>query len=545
MRKNLLYSTIFLLAGGLFLTSCHKEYFQLGRLSDEMEIHTDLVAPLLYGSMTMSDIVALFDSSGFVGEFEDGLIYLTYADTLVDVMVDTLDLVVDGLYSEIYYDAEIGDNPIFIGSSIGDTVHFTKSKYFSFETVGDNRLDSILFKGGELLTEMESTFQHAGFLTVSSEYILDSDRNPYTYTMVISDPSGDFSWSESHELDGYFLETDQQGDSSVFRMDYDLALINSGNPVNPGDFCEINSSFLDMGFYSLFGFVDPNEVVSESGVLDIPIYSDVPELTHLKLADPRINIFTESSLGIPFELEVDSVIATAENGTTETLEFYEGHPFIIPAPTIDMVGETAYGEFHINNQTSNFQDLLNIAPHTLSYRVTGDIGSQSQNHFLLDTSRFMTEAEFMLPLDLSFSEYALVDTLEFEVGEEGLDTSIVKDVVIALSTVNELPIELGMQVYLLDETYMVLDSVFDGDPVFLTSSDVDSEGRLLAASEDSNSINFPAEKLGTLEQTQFIRIEARMVTSGAGDQFVKFYSDYSLDFEISFYANLRINTREL
>ena len=396
-----------------------------------------------------------------------------------------------------------------------------------------------------MLTEMESTFQHAGFLTISSDYILDSDKRPYTYTMVISDPSGNFTWSESHELDGYFLETDQQGDSSVFRLDYDLALINSGNPVNPGDFCEINSSFLDMGFYSLFGFVDPNEVVSESGVLDIPIYSDVPELTNLKLADPRINIFTESSLGIPFELEVDSVIATAENGSTETLEFYEGHPFIIPAPTIDLLGETAYGEFHINNQTSNFQDLLNIAPHTLSYRVTGDIGSQSQNHFLLDTSRFMTESEFMLPLDLSFSEYALVDTLEFEVGEEGLDTSIVKDVVISLSTVNELPIELGMQVYLLDETYMVLDTVFDGDPVFLTSSAVDSEGRLLSASEDSNSINFPAEKLGTLEQTQFIRIEARMVTSGAGDQYVKFYSDYSLDFEISFYANLRINTREL
>ena len=527
------------------MPSCQKEQFKLEKLSDEMEIHTDLVAPLIYGSMGMGEIVAEFDSSGYVGEFEDGLIYLTYVDTMVDVKVDTLDLVVDGLYTQIYFDTEIGDDPIFIGSSPGETIHFLKSKFFGFETTGDNRLDSIVFKGGELLTEIVSTFQHAGFLTISSPYILDTDRNTYSYTVVISDPSGNFSWSESQDLEGYFLEAEQQGDSSVFRLDYDFAVINSGNPVNPGDYCEINSSFLDMGFYKLFGFVDPDEVVTESGELDIPIYADFPELVHLKVADPRINIFTESSLGIPFELTLDSVIATAEDGTTETLEIYEGHPFIIPAPTIDMVGETAYGEFYINNQTSNLQDLLNIAPHTLSYRVTGDIGSQNQSHFLLDTSRFMTEMEFLLPLDLSFSEYTLTDTLEFALAEDGIDTSFIKHIVINLSTVNQLPIELGLQVFLLDASQTVLDSLFNGDPVFLSSSEVDSDGRLVLASEDSHSIDFPTGKLGILEQTEFLWIEARMVTAESGSQFVKFYSDYTLDFDISFYAELRINTSEL
>jgi len=302
---------------------------------------------------------------------------------------------------------------------------------------------------------------------------------------------------------------------------------------------------LDLGFYELYGYVDPDEVVTESGVLDIPIYADFPELTHLKVADPRINIFTESSLGIPFELTLDSVIATAEDASTETLEIYEGHPFIIPAPTIDMVGETAYGEFYINNQTSNFQDLLNIAPHTLSYKATGDIGSQSQSHFLLDTSRFMTEMEFMLPLDLAFTEYSLSDTMEFELGEDGIDTSLVKKVVINLSTVNELPIELGLLVYLLDASSTVLDSLFDGDPVFLASSAVDEDGKLMFASETNHSIDFPAEKMGSLEDTEYLWIKARMVTAKSGVPFVKFYTDYSLDFEVSFYAELRINTREL
>jgi len=545
MRKTIFYCTMFIMAGGLFLRSCQKEQFQLENLSDEIEIQTDLVAPLIHGSIGMGELVAEFDSSGYVGEFEDGLIYLTYADTLVDVLVDTLDLVIDGLYNEIYFDTDVSEDPDFITSIPGDTIHFLKSKYFGFETKGGNRLDSIVIKGGALLTEIESTFEHTGFLSISSMNILDDQGNPYSYTVQISSSGGDFVWSEQLDLDGYSLGTEQQGDSSVFRMDYDLALINSGNPVNPGDFCDINSSFLDMGFYKLFGLVDPSEVVTESGELDIPIYSDFPELSHLKLADPRISIFTESSLGIPFELTLESVIATAEDGSTETLELYEGHPFIIPAPTIDMIGETAYGEFYINNQTSNIQDLLNIAPHTLSYTAIGDIGSQSQNHFLLDTNRFLTEMEFLLPLDLAFTEYALADTLEFTMGEDGIDTSLIKDVVINLSILNELPIELGFQVYFLDPSYTVLDSLLNGDPVFLVSSEVDSEGKLLHAGETSQSIDLPAEKLGILEQTEYLWIEARLLTAESGIPFVKFYSDYTLDFEISFFAELRINNREL
>ena len=329
MRKNFMKYTIFLMLFGLALNACQKEQFQLDKLSDEIEIRTDLVAPLIYGSMGMADMVAKFDSSGYVDEFEDGLIYLAYSDTVAEVMVDTLDLLPDGFYTQIYYDTEIAGDPFFIGSSIGDTVHFIKSKFFGFDMEGENRLDSIIFKGGDLLTEIQSTFQHSGFLTISSPYILDAGGNTYSYTVMISDPSGNFTWSESQDLDGYTLLTDKQGDSSIFRMDYDFALINSGNPVVPGEFCEINSNFLDMGFYSLFGYVDPDEVISESGVLDIPVYADVPELEHLKVADPRIHVSTESSIGLPFELTLDSVIGTAGDGSTVTLEFYEGHPFVI------------------------------------------------------------------------------------------------------------------------------------------------------------------------------------------------------------------------
>ncbi|TFH27684.1 MAG: hypothetical protein E4H10_03035 [Bacteroidia bacterium] len=547
MRRRRNFAFMGLLVMTLVITSCNKEYFQLDKLSDEMEITPNVVVPLIHGSMSMGDIVALFDSAGYVGEFEDGLIYLAYSDTLVNLRVDTLDLVVDDYYDEIYLSPEIGSDPVFISSGLGDTVHFLKSTYYSLDIKGESRLDSIFFKGGQILIEVASTFRHRGVMTISSEYIRDPGGNDYSNSIEITSSAGDFTGSVNHSLDGYLLETIKQGDSSVFRVDYDLALINSGNPINPGESCGINTSMLDLGFYSLFGYVDPAEVVSEGGEQEIGIFSDYPALSHLKLADPRINIFTESSLGIPFELTLDSVIATAEDMSTLALEFYEGHPFKIPAPSLSQVGETIGGEFNINNQTSNFHELLNLAPHSLSYRLTGGIDPDipDQNHFLLDTSRFMLEAEFLIPLDLKYTQYALEDTLEFEIGGERIDTALVKDVQLKVRTVNELPIELDLQLYLLDESYLVLDSLFEQEGAFLPASVVDGDGLLLSASEQSHTVKFHTEKLIKLEHVRYIVVVARLVTSGQGAQYVKFYSQYTLEFEISLHASLRINTQEL
>ena len=355
----------------MVISSCQKEYFQLDKLSTEMEIEPNLVAPLVNGSLSMGEIVELFDSSGYTGEFGDGLIYLAYSDTLVNLTAESLDLVPDGYYLESYLDAEIGTDPVFLSSNIGDVVHFQKSTDYSLVIEGESRLDSIFFKGGEMQIELSSDFRHMGVMTISSDHIRDPAGNSYSETISINTTAGGFVGNITHSLDGYTLEMVPQGDTGIFTMNYDLALINSGNPIGPGETCGITIGMLDLGFYGLFGYIDPAEVVSESGEQDIAIFTDFPALSHLKLADPRIDLGTESSLGIPFELTLDSVIATAEDGSTLSLEFYEGHPFKIPAPALSQIGEFASGEFNINNQTSNFHELINLAPERISYGLVG------------------------------------------------------------------------------------------------------------------------------------------------------------------------------
>ena len=544
MRSQLLL--MILMAGALLMTECQKEHFDLSKLSDEVEIQPKLVAPLFYGSLNIGDIVEYIDSTGYAYEFDDGLIYLAYSDTVVNVMADSMVEIPNALYTESFLAPDI-DIPEFIESDPGDIVHFLKSKFIAIQLEGDDRVDSMRVKGGEILFELMSTFRHNGYVNISSEQIIDPRGEPFFVTLVASDVSGEFENSARVLTDYYFIETFEKGDSNVIQIDFDLALTNSGNPVDPGDICQIDLNFLDMGFYSVYGYIDSRNTFTESDFLEIPFYADNPDLAAVKFADPRINVYTTNSVGVPSVITLNSVISNGLDGSTVTLVFYEGHPFLVSAPNLSQIGSSVSDEFYINRETSNFNDLLSNAPTSLSYTVSGSTqqGTGDESHFALDTSRLVVETEFLLPLDFRSTVIALEDTMEFEMDDQGIDTSMVRQVNLTMSTVNELPIKLDLQVYMLDEFYQVLDSVFGDKQVILAASEVDQEGKLIQAGEESNTAIFPAEKLGKLEEIRYLQVQARMNTSELGSKDVKLYSDYSLDFKLSLYADLIINSREL
>ncbi len=138
-------SFFFLILPFFFLAGCHKEYFELDRLDDEIELNTSILGPVIYGSLQMTDIVAMADSIGYVGEFDDGLIYFSYADTVLSAMADTIIELPDLETSEFYLEADT-DIPIFLPE---DTVHIPRrTKTIEFVLPGENRLDSILIKMG-------------------------------------------------------------------------------------------------------------------------------------------------------------------------------------------------------------------------------------------------------------------------------------------------------------------------------------------------------------------------------------------------------------
>lgn len=548
MKRNRIFGFLFLLAGGLLLTTCQKEKYNLDRLSNEVEIQPQIVAPLIFGSMTMTDITELFDSVDYIGEFEDNLIYFAYSDTVVSVVAGDVLVLPEMDAVEVYLDSD-SDFDIWLPVPVGDTANIdTRVKIMEFEMVGDNRLDEVLVKGGSVELRLTSTFKHSGKLTISSNEIWDQFGNRFSRTLDIEDdPSGVYEISDFFSSDGFLFTPIYRNDSNLVFMNFDLALVNSGNPMSPGESCVVSATFMDMDFYNIFGFIDTKTLVDESGSVDIPLWEDNPDLKSIVFADPRIGITNSSSVGIPFEIDLDSLIAVGSDGEEVFLSLNDGNTLEFYAPGLDQVGETVTTEIEINNKTSNIDDFLALGPSSITYSIEGRTSTTGDDttHFVLDNSQIDLFLELLMPLDFKSTGFALTDTMDF-ILEEGIDTSLVKNAEISVTTVNELPIELMLQVLLLDENYMVIDSVFNDNAPILAASLVDDQtGKLVEASEETNRVEFPAEKLGKLDQVFYMQVQARLITSAGGIPFVKIYSSYTLDFEISMLANFRINTREL
>lgn len=547
MKQPFFFGIILLLTGGLLLNTCNNEYFDLDRLSDEIELEPGLVAPLIYGSLTLQDIIERIDSTGYTRVNDEGLIYIVYEDTAYTVRADTIVDVPDQLVTEVYIDSDI-NVPVWLGSSPGDTVPFFKQERFTFELDGDDRVDSILVKGGEIVIDVTSSFEHTGLLTISSPQILDMNRDTFSTVVEISDLSGSFVDQKTFLSDGYNLISRVENDTNYIQINFRLDLINSGNIINPDDQCEILTNFLDLDFYSVYGFIDSRDLITENGTFEIPLYSENPDLANLILADPQFYIYISNSVGIPVEVEINQMTATSSiDGSTLDLVITEGHPFQILAPGINQLGQRVDTDIEITRNTSNIDELLAIAPSQITYDISGRTSGEAtgDQHFVLDTSMIDLALEILVPLDLKSTGYSIEDTIDLSLGEEGIDTAIIKQLEVVLETVNEIPVHLDVQVYLLDAQYTLLDSIFNERAILLEASSVDEEGKLLEASTEVNAISMTSQRIATLGEAAFARIVAKLNTTNEGTDFVKLYAQYALDFKLSMSANFRINTREL
>lgn len=547
MKPNQTHFLIVVLLTGLSMAGCKKEYYDLDRLSTEVEWMPQLLAPLVYGSVSMTDITELFDSIDYVGEFEDGLIYFAYNDTIASFQADT-SVSLPLLTTYIEYEGSDPDFQSPLPVPVGDTFDIpTRTESLDFYLDGENRIDRVLVKGGSIDIDMTSSFRHEGVMTISSDQILDVEGIPFSTRIIIDNDMGNFVGRQVIASDGYTILPRQRNDSNIFTLNFDLSLINSGNPVTPGESAVILTELNDIGFYEIEGFLDPGDLLQHSGSIDIPLWEDNPDLKAVTFADPRIGIIMASSFGIPFEIDLDSVVAIGPEGDELFLDIQGGNTLEFLAPGVDQKGETVVTEHQFNRTTCNIDQILAMTPSKIAYSVKGETSTTGEDtvHYILDESKVDLVLEFLLPLDFKSSGFALTDTLEFSLGEGGVDTSLVKNAELSITTTNELPVELQLQALFLDNNYLVLDSVFDDNKPLLAASVVDPvTGQLVDASTETNTIEFPASKLGALEQVAYLQLSARVLTSGNGEPFVKIYSSYSLDFKVSMLANLRINTSE-
>lgn len=531
----------------------YMEQFNMDRLSDEVEIHPSLAAPLAYGGFSLQDLLeTLTDSAGLVSQTEDGLIYIYYTDVAYSLNAADLITIPNHFVSETYIDSDVNVAEWNL-LPVGAQRTFHKQELLEFNIEPEDRIDSIMVRAGDLNLEAYSQFKHSGELQVTSSNIIDPDGDSLNVTFTISDTDGTFTNNITYDLAGYKITMDEISGSAVAVLHFNLTLVKSPAPITPGEQAGLRCEFTELEYDVVYGFIAERSIADLSESIDLGIFDQLVEVPDIYFAAPQFNVAVHNSFGVPLSLSIDTLRGRSfKDGSYTYLTFKNDtmNPFQIYAPTVAQMGTEVTTERYFNVETCNIDELIASVPDQIDFSFgasTGNPPGSTEQNFLLDDSKMTLEVEVLLPMWLKTSGYTLTDTLDIAFDSLLMNISFLEEALFRLTSTNEWPLEIAVQIYFLDAADVKMDSLFSERKVILNAAPVDEEGELdrSALQEHVVDVVLTAEDLDELEGAKKMLLQAHAVTTDNGSVNVKFYSSYLLNYKLAIDADFNINSREL
>jgi len=153
----------------LALFSCVNDEWMADKYDLTVKWEPGFEGPLVFGDLTIKDMLTKFDSTGYITEDNTGFLYFVY-DTSETIYADEYIDIPDQDFLQVFFQSDV-DIPGSALGNIGDTINFQKIESFEWERTGDERLDSVHMSGGEIVIFVTSTIRHTGILTIYSDQI--------------------------------------------------------------------------------------------------------------------------------------------------------------------------------------------------------------------------------------------------------------------------------------------------------------------------------------------------------------------------------------
>lgn len=265
----------------------------------------------------------------------------------------------------------------------------------------------------------------------------------------------------------------------------------------------------------------------------------------VQFEDPKIFVNVENSFGIPTRSVIqifDIHTATGETLVLDADELdidnNEGIDFVYPE--LNEVGVAKSMVFTFNKDNSNIVEVLGSQPVALDYLVdalTNPDTLVGVRGFLTDSSFYRVQIEVELPTWGSASGFAAIDTFEVDFGGYG----DVTNAEFKFITENDLPLDIGIQVYFADNAGVVLDSLFsDTQEKLVEAAPVDAEGIVTETLKKEIFSTYTAEQFNKIRTATHIHLHADFSTSNNGQIPVKIFSDQ----EVQFKMGMKIGTEQ-
>lgn len=530
-----------------------QDEYDFSKLDDEIEIVAGLYTPVAYGSLNLQDIISEFDSTSFISTNADGLLLITYQDSLFSFIADDLLNIPSQDFIEFFIESDFNIPP---GWGAGDTVKLDRSQTFPFSFENGEQLDSMILDQGSMVFNISSEFKHTGRIIIKCPNIR-RDNKAFTDTIPITVDDGTFTYNQPFVLDGYtiYLSDSVTTDSTFTYMpvDFHVELINSGAGFSVGEQIAITSTLENLDFDAIFGYIGDYELLTQTGNLDLGFFENTLD-GYIRFEEPQINFNITNSYGVPAAVTISRF--TGFNSTDSIQMIFDStiDTFNYAYPTLtDYINSDIYSDtvISINSTNSNVSDFLAFLPSSLEYALsaTSNPPGSDPSNFVSDESRIDIDFEFVLPLYFQADSFALEDTIELDLINIDDDASFIEKVNIILEVSNGLPLEIDFQVYFLDALYNPVDSLFaeNARPV-ISSGIIDPvTNEVIAPGTKISQVTFTKDDISNLNTVRYGIIRAGLKTPSDSDGdlvSVKFFTDYSVDFNLSVGVDIKANSND-
>ncbi|MEX2380427.1 MAG: hypothetical protein WD530_06770 [Vicingaceae bacterium] len=519
-----------------FIYSCTDDYFEFDKIKTN-EWKPALALPVVNSSLTLEELLIKEDEDGVINE---------------DPQTGILEIVYDGKVFSPIGEAKVPlpnqnfsrsiQSPTPLPSDGSQTPPITYNDEITFNSQVE--IDTLVLKNGHLALTLENTFEHNLNVTVELPSFTDANNQALTlnYSIPASNGISPTVRSKNVDLAKYTIDMKhgvQNHSTFPVEVTIDFDLI-AGNSSTPADELSVNAQVNQLAFKNFVGYLGQSNLMDlELDTIDINLFKNFIS-GNFFLSNPFLDIDIYNSYGIPTELEFELLKSRNPDKTPAEIDVQlPNNPIVLNSTPSFKTDST---NIQLTNSNSNIDDVVSSLLKHIIYDAKAEFNPNgpSTRNYLTDTSRIGLEVYFRLPFEGYANDFFLIDTIGFNFeGVDELESGLIK-----LYTENTFPIDVEMQVYFMDSSYQVIDSLFDAtiDKEVIKAAPVNSGGRSIGITTHSTEVEVDRSRLKELVNGRYAIIHAELNTLNYQDStIVAIYDDYHLNVNLGVKATIKID----
>ncbi|MFA7272751.1 MAG: hypothetical protein WC044_02730 [Crocinitomicaceae bacterium] len=519
-RNNKRIAFAFILAT-LIISSCKK--LELNKIATEAW-SPNLAVPLAIGEFGVYDVLSGNDSS-VLSVGQDVSLAILYSENK-DILVaaDLIDLP----NQNFNYSASMASYGVPIVPSFSGTQTVSTNQTFSLNNAAGGSLYTIDFQSGILNIDVATNLMHSLKYDFIFPDLLENGI-PVTRTIdLVYNGSTPQVGTTTVNLNNAILDlTNGSGGSNEIRVNLDLTITGSGNPIFGTEYANFDLNLSNLDFDLITGEFSSLVLPNAMDTIALKLFNNTTQGT-FTIVNPTMEFKFGNSFGLPVDINFNS-IKTKE--LVSGAEFpLTGFPASFSLAQATNVGQVATSTLMISDQNSaNIQDILSPTPKILIYDIGGSIPTAG-TQFIAHDSKINLQGTLTLPLEGYATGFVMRDTIAATVN---LDNEFIESAMIRLNIDNGFPIEAKVHILLVDANYNVLKDLTNGYQDLIKAAPVDGTGKVTQSAKAINDFTLTNAELPTVKNTAYIIFEVGgQTTDGNLGTVVKFYDSYKLSLRL-------------